>query len=537
MAPRQAGRAVLGLLAMTQFLMTVDTTVMNVSITALVDDLDTSVTAIQTVIAAYTLVMAASMITGGKVGDIIGRRRALRIGLVIYAVGSGLTAVSPNVVFLFVGWSVLEGLGGSLIMPTITSLIAGNFTGQLRARAYGVIAAAAAVAVAAGPIIGGFVTANFSWRWIFAAEVVIALVILASTVKIADVAVQEKPELDLVGAGLSAAGLVLVVLAVLQSSAWGWVRPRVPTGPDATPQLAGMSLTAWLLIGGLLVLWLFVTWLHRRDDRGESPLFDAALLRNRQLRGGLSALLTQYFVSSGVFFTVPLFLTIVIGLDAFETGLRMLPLSLALIIVALAVPRFAPRASPRRVVKVGLLLMLGAALLMASLLDNNGADASIVTFPFLLLGAGLGLLASQLGNVVVSAEPVERSGEVGGLQYTTQNLGASLGTALVGAAVIGALSTNLLLGIQASPEVSKEVKQAAAVQLEGGVEFLSDAQVDAALDQTELPQDEKQAIAKANADARISALQLGMISVAVIAAMGLFFTRRLPASPPDDVEG
>ena len=531
-AAKQAGSAVLGLLALTQVLMTVDTTVMNVSITALVDDLDTSVTAIQTVIAAYTLVMAASMITGGKVGDILGRRRALRVGLVVYAAGSGLTAVSPNVFVLFVGWSVLEGLGGALIMPTITSLVAGNFTGAMRARAYGVIAAAAAVAVAAGPIIGGFVTANFSWRWIFAAEVVISFAILLSTVKIADVRVEEKPELDMVGAGLSAAGLVLVVLGVLQSSAWGWVRPRVSTGPDATPQLAGMSLTAWLVIGGLLVLWLFVTWLHRRDDRGESPLFDPVLLKNRQLRGGLSVLLMQYFVSSGVFFTVPLFLTIVIGLDAFETGLRMLPLSLALIIAAPATPRFAPRASPRRIVKLGLLLMLSAALLMAALLDNSGADAGIVTVPFLLLGAGLGLLASQLGNVVVSAEPVERSGEVGGLQYTSQNLGASLGTALVGAAVIGALSTNLLLGIQASPAVSKEVKQTAAIQLEGGVEFLSDAQVDAALDHTQLPDSEKQAIIDANDAARTSALQLGMITVAVVAAAGLFLTRWLPTQPP-----
>jgi MFS family permease len=521
--------AVLPLLAITQFLMTVDSTVMNVSISALVADLDTTVTAIQAVITSYTLVMAASMITGGKLGDILGRRRALRIGLVVYAAGSGLTAISPNVVVLFLGWSVLEGLGAALIMPTVTALVAGNFSGQQRARAYGLIAASAAVAVAAGPIIGGFVTANFSWRWVFAAEVLIAAGLLIGTARIPDVAVEERPKLDVVGALLSAAGLAMIVLGVLQSSSWGWVAPRIPSGPDATPQIAGISLTAWLILAGLFALWMLTVWLDYRKTRGQAPLFDPVLLENRQLRGGLSVLLTQYLVSSGLFFTVPLFLTIVLGLDAFETGIKMLPLSLALILVAPAVPRFAPHASPRRVARFGLLLLAGAALLLAFLLGEYPADAGIVTVPFLLLGAGLGLLASQLGNVIVSSEPVESSGEVGGLQYTAQNLGASLGTALIGAVVIGTLATQLLQGIEDSPAVSDQVEQAASIRLEAGVEFVSNAQLEEALVETPIPPEEQQAIVAANSAARIEALQFGMVAVAVVALLGLFPTRRLPS--------
>jgi MFS family permease len=522
-------KAVLPLLATTQFLMTVDAPVMNVSIGALVADLDTTVTAIQTVITAYTLVMAASMITGGKVGDLLGRRRALRVGLVVYAAGSGLTALSPNVVVLFLGWSVLEGLGAALIMPTVTALVAGNFTGQHRAKAYGLIAASAAVAVAAGPIIGGFVTASFSWRWIFAAEVVIAFGIMAGSARIPDVAVEQRPKLDGVGALLSAAGLVLIVLGVLQSSAWGWVQPRVADGSEATPQFAGISLSAWLILGGVALLWLLVEWLDQRKSRARTPLFDPDLLESRQLRSGLSVLLVQYFISSGAFFTVPLFLSIVLGLDAFETGIRMLPLSLALILVAPAVPHFAPQASPRRVARLGLLLLLVAAVLLAALLGQAGADAGVTTVPFLLMGAGLGLLASQLGNVIVSSQPVERSGEVGGLQYTAQNLGASLGTALVGAVVIGALSTQLLVGITDSPEVRDPVKEAAAIQLEAGVEFVSDAQLEAALEETPLTPAEQEAVVSANAEARIVALQLGMLAVALVALLGLLGTTRLPA--------
>src|SRR4051794_13603722 len=157
-----AGSLVLVVLGVTQFLMTLDTSVMNVSISALVNDLNATVTEIQGVITAYTLVMAAAMITGGKLGDLLGRRRALRIGLVIYACGSGITAISPNVIVLLFGWSILEGLGAALIMPTVTALIAGNFTGRKRAQAYAAIAAAAAIAVGVGPIIGGYVTTEFS---------------------------------------------------------------------------------------------------------------------------------------------------------------------------------------------------------------------------------------------------------------------------------------------------------------------------------------------------------------------------------------
>ena len=520
----------LALLAVTQFLMTVDATVMNVSISALVEDLDTSVTAIQGVITTYTLVMAAAMITGGKLGDILGRRRALRLGLLVYALGSGVTAVAPNVLVLLFGWSILEGLGAALIMPTVVALIAGNFEGQKRGAAYGTIAAASAVAAAAGPIIGGFVTSNLSWRWVFVAEVFIALGIIAMSGKIADVEVEHPPRLDLVGAALSALGLALVVFGVLQSSAWGWITPQVPTGPDATPALGGVALPAWLIMGGLLLLYLFVLWLHRCKDTGREPLFDPDLLENRQLRGGLVLLAVQFVVTNGVFFMIPLFLTIVLGLSALDTGLRMLPLSVALIVVAPAVPRFWPHASPRRVVRLGLALLVVAGALLAALLDQ-GADASIVFVPFILLGAAFGLLASQLGNVIVSSEPPENSSEVGGLQYTAQNLGGSLGTALIGVVIIGSLTGIFVEELSADPDVSAAVAEAAGTELEGGAEFVSDADLEAALADVDLSDAERDAFLDANSAARIGALQKGAMVAAVIALLGLFATGRVPDHP------
>jgi EmrB/QacA subfamily drug resistance transporter len=521
---------ILAVLAVTQFLMALDTSVMNVSISALVDDLDTSVTAIQGVITAYTLVMAAFMIAGGKIGDILGRRRTLRIGLVIYACGSLITSLSPNVGVLLSGWSVLEGLGAVLIMPTVTVLIAGNFTGQRRAVAYGTIAAASAVAVAVGPIVGGFVTANFSWRWVFFAEVFIALGIFVASRVITDVPPDERPSLDVVGAFLSAAGLAMFVLGVLQSGTWGWITPKVPDGPDATPELLGFSPVTWLVLGGLFLLWCFVSWQHRVERRGGTPLVSPVLFANTQLTNGLTVLLLQYLIMMGMFFTMPLFLSIVLGLDAFETGLRMVPLSLALVVVAMALPRVRPQAIPRRVVLVGLLLMLAATLLLAVRLED-GATAAITTLPFLLMGAGMGAMASQLGNVIVSAVPVRSGGEAGGLQYTAQNLGSSLGTALIGAVVLGSLGTLFMRGIEGSSALDAELKKQAQVEISAGVNFVSDAQLEEALSRSGLSAAEQQVVIDANADARLGALRRAMVVVAFFVLVALFFGRRLPGAP------
>src|SRR5919197_650863 len=254
-------RLVLITLASAQFLMTLDTSVMNVSIATVARDLGTTVSGIQVAITLYTLVMASLMLTGGKVGAIVGRRRVFAIGCVVYGAGSLTTAVAPNLGVLLVGWSVLEGMGAALIMPAIVTLVAGNFPRERRASAYGLIAASGGIAVALGPLIGGAVTTFASWRFIFLGEVVIAMVILALSRRIQDVARVGRPRLDLVGSLLSVLGLGMAVFAVLRSGVWGWVRPK----PEA-PQLFGVSLVTWLLLAGMPVL-LALFFLEARVER------------------------------------------------------------------------------------------------------------------------------------------------------------------------------------------------------------------------------------------------------------------------------
>jgi MFS family permease len=525
-APATGAGLVLLTLAAGQFLMTLDSSVMNVSIATVAKDVGTTVTGIQTAITLYTLVMAMFMVTGGKVGSIIGRKRAFAIGCVIYGAGSLTTALAPNLAILVLGWSLLEGIGAALIMPAIVALVAGNFPPRGRPRAYGLVMAAGAIAVAVGPLIGGVATTYFSWRWVFAGEVLVVLGILVLARSVQDAPPESRPKLDLVGTVLSAAGLGLAVFGVLRSSEWGWVQPK-PDGPD----VLGVSPTVWLIIGGLFVVWLFLEWERRLEARGAEPLVRPELLGNRQLTGGLVLFFHQYLIQAGLFFTIPLYLSVALGLSAIDTGIRILPLSLTLLAAAAGIPRFLPNVSPRRVVRLGLLAMLaGIVALFASI--DPAAGAEIVTVPLLLAGLGIGALASQLGSVTVSAVPDEDSPEVGGLQNTATNLGASIGTALAGSILIAFLTTSFLTGIQQNPAVPDSVKAQANVELAGGVPFLSDADLQAALDKAGVSEETATAALKANQQARLDGLRAALVVLAVIALLALFSGRRIPTAQP-----
>jgi len=521
-----AAGMVLLTLASAQFLMTLDSSVMNVSIATVAKDVGTTVTGIQTAITFYTLVMASLMITGGKLGQILGRKRAFAIGCVIYGCGSLITALSPNLAVLMLGWSVLEGIGAALIMPAIVALVASNFGRPQRPRAYGLVASAGAIAVAAGPLIGGLFTTYLSWRWVFVGEVLVVLIILVLTRRVADTPPERGTRLDLVGTVLSALGLALIVYGILRAGTWGFIQPK-----QGAPQWLGLSPVIWLVLCGGVVLRVFMWWELHQQTRGRAVLVDPAILRNRTLRGGLTSFLFQYLLQAGLFFAVPLFLSVALGLSAVATGVRLLPLSITLLLAAAGVPRFFPHASPRRVVQLGFLALFAGIVIMVATL-NAGAGPEIVTWPMLLAGLGVGALASQLGSVTVSAVPDEQSGEVGGIQNTVTNLGASIGTALAGAVLIATLTTSVLTGIQNNPAVPKDVAAKAQVDLAGGVPFLSDNDLKAALDKAGVPAKTADAIITENTDARIDGLRSSLSLLALIALLALFTTRRIPARQP-----
>lgn len=513
---------VLLVLVSAQFLMTLASSVMNVSIQSVANDLHATDTGIQTAITLYWLVMAAFMITGGKIGAIFGRRTAFGIGLIVYDCGSYVTALAPNLTVLVIGWSLLEGFGAALILSAIVALVAGNVGKEGRSAAYGLIAAAGAIAVAAGPPFGGAVTTFASWRWVFVGEVVMVGMILLFTRRIRDTPPEVHKPFDLVGAVLSVAGLSMLVYGVLRSDTWGWVRPV----GDA-PTISEVSLAFWLVVAGLLLLGALVEWESHRVATGKEPLFRPSMFANRQMTGGLVAFFFQFFIQPGIFFTIPLFLSVVLGLNALQTGLRLLPLSITLLLSALAVPKLAPHASPRGVVRVGLLLILAGDLVLVSGYFR-GAEAAVVLIPMALMGLGIGALASQLGAITASAFPDSESAEIGGLQNTFTNFGASFGTALVGAVLIGSPTTTFVAGVASNPAVPASVVTAASTSLEAGIPFVSDANLQKHLAATTLTSGAQQAIVDENATARLVGLRAALAVVALVIVVARFFARMLP---------
>ena len=529
---KTAGWGVIAMLAAAQFIMVLDTTVMNVSITQVAADLNTTVVGLQTAITMYTLVMAAFMLLGGKLGDRWGAKRAFIIGLLVYGLGSMTTALSQSLGMLLVGWSFIEGFGAILVIPAIAALTAGTYTGRQRAMAYGILGGVSGASAALGPLIGGWVTTYYSWRLVFAAETVVVLALMLF-LRLIPAMAGRKSKLDITGAVLSAAGLGAVVFGILRSGQWGWIAPSA----SAPFTLLGLSPVIWLISGGLVLLGFFARHEQGMLDAGKEPLLDTRLLKIPPMRAGLVTYLCQQFIIMGTFFVLPLYLQTVLGYDALQTGIVLLPLSLALLVFALGGARLAGRYSPKRIAAAGLLCMLGGLILLVAFTGPDLRSAGF-TIALALVGAGNGLLVSQLGNVIMSSVPAERGSEAGGLQGTAMNLGASLGVALIGSILIASLVGGFQKAVLADPALAAVAPQLSA-QAEQSANFVSVEQVTAAAEAAGLSPEEVAAVTEQYADAQIMALKVAFAALAFFALLALWYVQSLPnradgAKPADE---
>jgi MFS family permease len=520
--------APLAVLGLAQFLMVLDQAVMNVSITQLVSDFDTSVSAIQGVITMYSLVMAMLMITGGKLGDILGRRRTFAIGMAVYGVGSALTAASWSVATLALGWSVLEGVGAALVLPALVALVAGNYRGRDRVTAFAVIGGVAGAGIAVGPIVGGWATTALSWRVVFIGEVVIVLVVLAAVGLIHDVAALTRPHLDWVGSVLTALGLGMIVFGFLQAGTWGWLVPK-----NSPVEPLGFSLTPFMVVGGLCVLVLFKWWERRRVEHGDDPLFKLELLKIPTLRAGLESFGAQNLILMGVFFTIPLYLQLVVGLDALETGIRMLPISIAMFLTSSCGGLLSKRWPVRSVVRAGLLVTLVAIIVLIGTIDPQ-LDGGKFSAAMALLGVGMGLLASQLGNAVQSSVGDEDRSEAGGLQWTTTQLGSALGVAVIGSVVLTGLTGSFVDAVSADPSIPADVRVELVAAAGEGVDFVASSDVNDALVAAGVDQVTTDVIVGSYEDSQLLALKAGLLGGAFLAVFALFATANLPSTLPDE---
>lgn len=522
---------VLIIMCAAQFIMVLDTTVMNVSVSNVVEDLDTSISMVQLAITLYTLVMGSLMLLGGRLGDIFGRKKIFGIGLIVYGIGSMTTALSPNVGWLLFGWSFVEGAGAVMVMPAIISLTASNYSGKDRAVAYGALGGIAAAGAAAGPLIGGWVTEALTWRVVFGAETIVCIVIVMFMRRIADAATEERGKIDWGGTILSSTGLGLIVLAMLQAGSWGLIRPTGALtigGHELTP--FGFSIVPFMVIAGFAVLYAFVGWERRMIAQGKSPLMHPKLLGKLQLRNGLAMLMAQQTVIGGMFFVIPIYLQYVLLKDAFDTGIKLAPMSVAMLIAAFSGPKLAQTKSPRQIVSSGLVLVIIGCVVLISTITPE-LDDTLFAIGMAVFGAGFGLVASQLGNVIMSSVGDADRGEAGGLQGTAQNIGSSLGVAMIGALLISSLSGGLSDAAQQDPALSAQTKQAVAQRAQTGVDVMTEAQVEKILVEAGLPESEQDALLADYESAQIDAIKDAILLAALFGLIGLAVARRLPTVP------
>lgn len=501
---------VLAILAAAMFVYVIDTTIMNVSISALVEDLDTTVSGVQGAITLYTLTMASFMLTGGKLGDIWGSKRAFRIGLIIYGIGTVTTALASSLGMVLIGWSILEGLGSALIVPAINTLVRSNFSGTKRASAYGVLFGVAAAGAAFGPLIGGWLTANLSWRVAFGVEAVIVVGVLAASPLLIDApAVVPKPKLDIVGVVLSASGFGLFVFGVLQTSSRGITDPVV----------------IGCIVGGLALLVAFWMWVKRREASGAPALMHPSIFRHPAINAGLPILSTQTFAQAGLLFLVPVFTQSFLGFDAFQTGLTLLPLSVGVLATSILTPPLGRRIYPRYIIQAGLvLLFIGGFTLARSLVGaETGWDMAV---GLLLAGLGIGLIAGQLPNLILSGVEQNEASEASGLQGTAQNLGMALGTAVIGMVILSVSLTSLSNQVESSDLLPEEAKSSLLGSLERPFET---ADADALKQEVEaLPADQQAELTDIYNDSLLRGFQGAIIVGGVVALFGAVLALRLP---------
>ncbi|MDD5693108.1 MAG: MFS transporter [Patescibacteria group bacterium] len=521
--------SVLILLASAQFILTLDSTFMNVSISTLVKDLHTSVTAIQGAIAFYSLVMASLMIAGAKIGDIIGRKKAFLIGLIIYGIGSFITSLSWNIYTLAFGWSFLEGVGAALVMPALFSMVVANFSeGKERVKAYGIIAAMAAAGAALGPIIGGFLTAFVSWRVGFLAEVFVAAFILINHKKIKDAIItMVNKKFDYVGLLLSGLGMFTIVFGILLANTYGIIQAR------KAYEFAGKTLiepgqvspTVWYILIGIGILFLFIIWEMFRVRKAKATLLNPVIFKNTIVTFGIVTTLSIQFVMAGTIFAISIVSQIILEYDAFKAGLVLLPLSIAVLIIAFLVGRIAANHQPKHIVQFGMLLILLGAAMIGILLYRH--PSSLVFLPGLaFIGAGVGMAASMLNNLIVSSVTAEKTSEASGLNSTFLNLGASLGTAIAGSLIISIFigSSVNLINNNAVFSDSQKTQLTQAVETKG--QTLSNTELDQYL--TNVPINIKNEILTINTQAENNATSAAIFSLAVLGTIGLISSSLLP---------
>ncbi|MBP1161989.1 MULTISPECIES: MFS transporter [Rhodococcus] len=500
------------LLAMAMFVLVVDTSLMNVSISSVVRDLDTTVSGVQAAIALEALVSAAFILIGSKVGDLIGRKRAYVLGLLGYAVGASAMALAQSLTAVVIFWAVLGGIGASLLLPAMQSLIHGNFEGGAQKKVYALVGAAAAIAAAVGPLLGGFITTYLSWRIAFVLEVVIIAIVLSGITLVRDVPYTGPRGIDTVGAALSVLGMGGIVLGIL---VW---------------QEGGEAVAALLVIGATALAGL-AYWLVRRKRRGEPTLLDPDLFTSKIFRLGVSQQMLQQIALGGTMIALPIYLQMVLEYNAMQAGLSLAPLSLSMFAVAVLAGKRAGDRRPSGIIRWGFFLLTIGIVALIPIVPRAEFGWALVV-PLIIAGSGLGLLVSQLNDYTLAPISDERVSEAAGTNSAAGSFGLSFGLAFAGATLLATLSIAFTSMAQSSTVLPPADQQHVAQVLEDDAEVMSNTHLEGLL--VDQPQEIQDEIIRINTEARPLALQIALLVPILAGLLGLlnsFRMMRIPEAP------
>ena len=425
-------------------LIIVDSTIVNVAIPSIVDDLHITSTAVQWIQEAYTLVFAALLLVFGSLADRFGRRRMLQIGIGVFAAASILAALAPTG-DLLIGARLIQGIGGAMILPTTLSLINATFLGRERAIAFAVWGSTIGGMTALGPLLGGWLTTAYSWRWAFGINVPLGLIILTGII----FTVQESREsreaarVDGLGALLSVIVSASLVFGLIEGRTYGWwqvtTRPHVggwqwPGALSPIPYAFALAVVAGVV---------FVLRARRRQRLGKANILALDLLTIPSFRNGNIAALIVALGEFGIILALPIWLQNVLGYSALDTGFILLTLAVGSFVASGFAGAFGNKVAPVVIVRVGIGAEIVGVAGLGVVIGPQTPWGALIPFLF-IYGFGVGLATAQLTSVVLKDVPIERSGQGSGTQSTARQIGSALGIAVLGTVLFG--SATLVLG-------------------------------------------------------------------------------------------
>jgi MFS family permease len=515
------------IIALAQIQMGFNVSALPVSIGGIVEDFDTSPSTVSTALVVYSLAVAGFVILGAKLGKLIGSRLAFQIGVIFHGLAMAGMVISSSDTMM-IQMQAIAGLAAAILVPSLVVLIANHYRGAQQSQSLGLLGAAQAIAGVLAFLVIGVLGTLLSWRYGFALIVVIAVVVFLLSFRLKPVERDAGIKIDWIGALLAALAIIFISIGFNNLKAWGMLL----ASPDAPVSVLGMSPSPIMIVTGIVIGQGFFAWSRKRVEKKESPLLALEVLDSPQERAATYCLFIIAALGPAINFLIPLYIQIVQGYSSLETAVAVIPYSLAIFAATALVVRLFERWSPRQIGRIGF-IVVAVGLVMLSVTIWNQWNTPFVILSLIVIGLGEGALLTLVFNVLVSASPKELAGDVGALRGTTNNLATGLGTAFASVLSVTLLSLIVLNSLVKSPVITPDVIEE-YVDLDN-IDFVSNEQLDEALEETELTPLQEAAAVEINVAARLQSLKISFLVLASIAILAVIPAGGLPDYKPKEV--